>query len=106
MSDLRKLVGLRIKELRKNKNLKQSQLAELVGVETTSICKIENGEHFPKEENLEKIAIGLNAEVKDLFCFSHIKDRAAMIKEIDSLIKSFDDTELQLVYKFIKNVVF
>lgn len=105
MSNLRKLVGTRIKELRKAKNLKQSELAELVGIETTSICKIESGNHFPKEDNLEKIAEALDVEIKDLFAFSHLQDRKVLLSEIMSLLDSTSDNNIKLAHRIIHDIV-
>ena len=61
MAQLSKLLGLRIRELRKSKRLTQAQLAEAIGMETTNLCKLENGCQFPKEENIEKLR---NAKTK------------------------------------------
>ena len=41
--DNRKLLGLRIKELRKRASLSQEVLAEKAGIEPTSLSNIENG---------------------------------------------------------------
>ena len=41
MSDFKKLLGKRIKEIRKSKNLTQEKLAELINIEVPSIvCPI------------------------------------------------------------------
>lgn len=45
--DNKKLLGKRIRELRKNRGIKQEQLAEMVGLEPTSISNIENGYNYP-----------------------------------------------------------
>jgi transcriptional regulator with XRE-family HTH domain len=105
MSDLRRLVGQRIKELRKNKKIKQSELAELVGIETTSICKIENGSHFPKEDNLEKIAYALDVEIKDLFSFNHQRGKKPLISAILDLLNNTEETNVQLIYRLVLAVL-
>ena len=75
MAYLNKLLGLRIKEIRKSKKLTQTQLAEAIGMEMTNLCKLENGGQLPKEENIEKIASVLNVKIKDLFDFEHAKPK-------------------------------
>lgn len=50
--EFKKLFGLTIRELRKEKNLTQEQLAELVWLDTQHFCKMENGNHFPSLKNL------------------------------------------------------
>lgn len=105
MGDLRKLVGQRIKELRKNKNLNQAQLAEIVGVETTSICKMESGNHFPKEDNLEKIAKALDVEIKDLFAFKHQRNKKLLISDIIIMLDNTDEKNVKLIYKLVQAVL-
>lgn len=56
MDSCRKMLGKRIKELRKSKNLTQEKLSELVGFEPNHITKIEAGKHFPQPEKLEILA--------------------------------------------------
>ena len=67
--DNRKLLGKRIKEVRKRLGLTQEKLAELINIETTSLSSIESGRHFPSLVTLEKIAKNLNVELKVLFDF-------------------------------------
>ena len=54
MAILSKLLGQRIKDLRKRNKLTQVDLAVIIGMETTNLCKLENGGQLPKEENIEK----------------------------------------------------
>ena len=62
MSNLKKLLGKRIKELRIKKHYTQEYLAELTDLGSTSISKIETGLYHPSDENLEKIAEALEVE--------------------------------------------
>lgn len=98
--DVCKLLGKRIKELRIANNLKQAELAEIIGVEPRSISRIESGYHFPKDENLEKLAIALGVEVKDLFEFSHLED-IKLIPKINKLLISADEQKLKMIYRII-----
>lgn len=104
MAILSKLLGLRIKELRKAKGLTQAQLAEYIGMETTNLCKLENGGQFPKEENIEKLANSLNVNVKDLFEFGHFKSKAKLQDELIKIIQNASQKEIELYYKLITAV--
>lgn len=53
-------VGKRISKLRKNLNITQSDLAEILNVHIASIKKYEADKMMPKKEHLEKIASVLN----------------------------------------------
>ncbi len=105
MNTLRELLGLRIKELRLSKNLKQAQLAEIIGIEPRSVSKIESGFHFPKDEHLLKIATALEVEVKDLFMTSHIKNNDELILEINTLLKTADKENLVRIYRVIETLL-
>lgn len=104
MANLSKQLGLRIKELRKRQKLTQSQLAELIGMETTNLCKLENGGQLPKEENIEKIAKYLNVEIKELFEFGHLKTTDELRDELITLIRAACPKELELYYRLITSV--
>ena len=56
--DIKKVLGKRIKDLRKAKGLTQEKVAELIGIETKSFSNIETGKVFPIAENLNKIMDG------------------------------------------------
>lgn len=59
--------GQRVQALRKEHNLSQEQLAELAGVHRTYIGMIERAEKNITLRNIEKIAIALHVEIKELF---------------------------------------
>ena len=52
----RELLGLKIKEYRKNKKLTQEKLAEILELDVGYISKLEVGRNFPTIGTLEKIA--------------------------------------------------
>jgi transcriptional regulator with XRE-family HTH domain len=64
---LPKLLGKRIKRIRKQLNLTQEKVAEKVGVSTNYIGFIEQGRYSPSLEVVEKIAKVLKVKVSDLF---------------------------------------
>ncbi len=55
-----------IKEFRKKRNLKQSELALLVGVNRTAVTKWESGAASPRTDKLIKLADVLRCSVDDL----------------------------------------
>lgn len=46
----------RLKQLRKQKNLTQNDVAKLLGITNQAICLFEKGERTLKQENLQKLA--------------------------------------------------
>lgn len=57
----------RIRELRKEKNISQEQLASNSKIHRTYLSSVERGLKNISVENIEKIAIALEVEVRDLF---------------------------------------
>ena len=64
--DIKNLLGKRIQEIRRSKNITQEYLAELIGIETVSLSNIERGKYYPTSENLNKIINILEIEPEDL----------------------------------------
>ncbi|MBU5424870.1 helix-turn-helix transcriptional regulator [Tissierella pigra] len=58
-----------LKELRENKNIKQSELAELVGVRRETIVHLENGKYNPSLKLAMDIAKIFGVTVEELFEF-------------------------------------
>ncbi len=65
--DIRISVGNKIKELRKQRNLSQEDLALLSGLDRTYINSVENGRRNISIISLEKIANGLGVKIKNIF---------------------------------------
>lgn len=65
--DIKQRLGLKIKELRKQKGLSQEKLANLADIDRTYLPTIEKGERNVSIEVVEKLAKALDIKVKDLF---------------------------------------
>ncbi len=104
MNSIKTMFGKRVRELRKTMKLTQEQMAEMIEMDTQNLSKMENGSHFPQTKNLEKIAKVLNVEVKDLFEFNHFKSKEDLIDEINEYLSQNSIEEVELIYKFIKNL--
>ncbi len=103
--DTQKLFGKRIKELRKQKNLTQEQLSEMLGVFQKQIGNIETGTTFTTMANLEKLADILGVEVQDLFEFNHHKPKEELLNDISELLSSCSEEKLQTVYRVLKDII-
>ncbi|MEE3348412.1 MAG: helix-turn-helix transcriptional regulator [Candidatus Gastranaerophilaceae bacterium] len=102
--DNKKLLGKRIKELRKLSDLTQEKFSEMIGIETTSLSGIESGRHFPSMPTLEKIANNLNVELKTLFEFNHLHPINEIKQDIIKNIDKLDDNQIKLIYKFFDGI--
>lgn len=81
----RKIIGNRIKELRKKKHLTQFQLAELVDVSTVYVSYIENGKRQLSLDNLINIANVLEVSCDDILVLNH--NTRAYHTDIEDLLK-------------------
>ena len=59
-------LGLRIKEVRKDKGLTQVHIADALETDYTAIGRIENGRHNPSFIVLNRIARRLDIDISDL----------------------------------------
>ena len=100
----KKLLGKRIKELRKRAGLTQEKLAELINIETTSLSGIESGRHFPSLPTLEKIATNLNVKLKTLFDFTHLKPIEQMKLDITNNLDKLDDEKIIFIHSFFNDI--
>lgn len=85
--DIKKGVGQNIQEMRKKSKMTQEQLAELIGIETISLSKIETGKSYPTSENLAKISTVLNVEPYEFFLFEKEKTKDELLAEIQAAIE-------------------
>ena len=104
MSDTKKLLGLRIKEIRKLKGYKQSELAEFVDIDSKHLSRIESGVNYPSLITLEKIANKLEVEIKELFVFNHLESPNSLIEGITETLKNTNEDKLRLYYRVLKDL--
>ena len=69
------LLGLRLKELRKQKGMSQELLAEKSGLSLRTIQRIENGETNPTGESLKRLSNALNVNPDELIDWSIKEDK-------------------------------
>lgn len=102
--DNKKLLGKRIKELRKRLNIRQEKLAELVGVEPTAISNIENGHNYPSIQTLEKIKDALDSTFNEIFRYEKHNDNKNLLDAIVKMLGENPD-KIQDFYKIAKALV-
>lgn len=100
MFDL-KLIGIKIKEIRKRKKISQEKLAEIVSMNHRSIVRLENNHSVPQLETLEKIAEALGVSISDFFENKPLGSRDEIIKDINSCLSSMNDDELKTFYQAV-----
>lgn len=90
---------LRLKEILAEKGISSKTLSEEVGVTPATISNINNGNHFPKEELLVKIAKILDVDVKDLFRSSQESNKKPIFIEMDGKYVKVGEINLDKINK-------
>ncbi|MBR1425214.1 helix-turn-helix transcriptional regulator [bacterium] len=101
---IKKLLGLRIRQLRKKMNLTQFALGEKINVDQRQIAYIEGGNCFPSLKTLKKLADTFNCQIKDLFDYEHLTQNRNLEDEIHRKIHSSSARNLNLYYSLINAI--
>src|SRR5574344_1997310 len=108
-NDIKKEFGKNVQKYRKLKKYTQERLAELIGVDVTSISAIETGRCFPSTENLARLSTALEVELSDFFVFgsnSTIEEMTEdIIKYTKILMVNKDSTRLTVILNYIKSIL-
>lgn len=83
--------------------LTQAQFAELVGLEVSTISRIEKGAQYPKPENVNKFVEVLNIELNEFFTYTFVeKSREEILQSIHSIIEKSTYKDLQFFNKMMQ----
>lgn len=104
MENKRVLLGMRIKEIRKTRQLSQEQLSDRVGISPKHLSRIEMGGGYPSLETLEKIAATMDVELKEFFDFDAFKNNQITADSIAKMFENLDETKKRLIYKIFKSL--
>jgi transcriptional regulator with XRE-family HTH domain len=94
------LLGGRIRELRRSRRLSQEQLAERMDISAKYVSQVETGVRSPSLEALEKFAIVLDVEIRDLFEFHPDADSA--LENINILLQAASEEQRRTIFRIIR----
>ena len=100
MESVKNLFGKRVKELRKERSLTQEQLAEIIGIETRNLIKIENGQTFPRVNTLDKLIKAFQITPDEILKTEHLRDIDFLKNKIIDKLNS-DEKLVRLIYKML-----
>ena len=100
MENVKSLLGAKIREHRKKRNLTQEELASIVGIEIPSLSNIENGKNYPSIANLENILNILESSFCDAFDFEHKDSKENLLKIITEKLKAYPE-KIEDFYKIV-----
>ena len=107
MGDIKKLLGAKISQIRKEKGISQMKFAEMLNLSVNALSIIETGNGFLTAETLEKILKHLELEPEDLFSFGGLKTNEKIYIGILKKIKIIKDDRAKLITidSILKNII-
>lgn len=95
-------IGDNIKRLRESRNLKQSDLADMLGISDKTISSWEIGRTEPKMGMVEKISIALDCKKTDIIGISDreltSKDEKDIVKRLESALSDLENQQEALMF--------
>lgn len=111
MTELRVLVGKRLRQMRNEKGLTQAVLAERADMSDTYLAGIERGERNIALETLQKIVTALEVEPIDAFRFGGLEleegleEKREVVRLISAFLEERSLEEIKLVRKITQDVM-
>ncbi|WP_415841513.1 helix-turn-helix domain-containing protein, partial [Paenibacillus xylanexedens] len=108
MSELLEIVGARIRDLRKSRDLSQEALAEKAGFNPSYIGFIERAERNISLKNLDKIARALGVGVDQLFTYVKEEEELSIedvnIKKTIAILRTRESSEISMALNVITEI--
>lgn len=70
--DIKKSIGKKIQQIRKQQGITQEKLAEMIGIEVPSMSNLETGKYAPSTETLQKLSEVLHVRPYEFYHFDDI----------------------------------
>lgn len=103
-SDLRSRFGLRVRALRRRRDLTLEQLGERAGLSDKYLQAVETARQAPTIETIEKLARGLGVAPQELFAIDDRSPRALRARARE-LIGMASDAELPRVVRLLELIL-
>lgn len=105
MDDSLILFSKKLKILRNKRKLTLEKLAEMAGISTNHLSKLEAHNTKPSFTSIVNLANALDVELKELFNFDELKDASFIRDEFEKLLKYSNEEHLKLLYKIHKDLI-
>lgn len=102
--DAKKMIGMRLRELRKKHGYSQERVAELADIASNYISRLEMGKENPTVDTFLKLARVYKVELWELLNYGHEMKRKELEGKICSIAKTVGEDDLRLFLKFINTL--
>jgi transcriptional regulator with XRE-family HTH domain len=104
--ETKKLVGLRIKGLRRGRGYSQEKLAEIAGINPKYLSSIERGEENPTLDFLIRLSQSLKVEIHEMFNIDYEgQPPQSLRKKLQALLGDIEDQDLIRAIRVIGTLV-
>jgi transcriptional regulator with XRE-family HTH domain len=103
--DERKLLGQRVKHLRRLRRYTQEQLAERIEINPKYLSSIEHGVENPTLDLLIRLANGLQVDLYELFQFEEGAPPALLRRKVERLIAEVTVDDLPRMVRMLKALI-
>lgn len=104
--EIKRLIGMRIRDLRKSSGRSQEALAGEMGISPKYLSSIERGKENPTLDTLIRLAQSLDLDISEIFNCAGEKSPRELKHFISSLIKDPDTEKLKIAAKVMKAIYF
>ncbi len=101
MNKIKKLLGIKIKNIRLAYGLTQDGFCEKIGIEIPTLSNIENGKSFPLTSTLMKIIEEFKVEPNELFNFSYLENEELLDKRFLEIYNKLPLSKKQYLYRLV-----
>ncbi|MBI5197891.1 MAG: helix-turn-helix transcriptional regulator [Nitrospirae bacterium] len=103
--DPRKLIGNRIKELRRKKGLSQEKLSEKAEITPNYLSRVERGTENPTLDMFIRLSEALDVEMWEMFDFGHNLTHRDLKTALNKLSQGAEEEKLRLAIKVLRAVI-
>jgi len=104
--ETKKLVGMRIKGLRRGKGYSQEKLAELAGINAKYLSSVERGEENPTLDLFIRLSQGLKIDIHEMFNVEYEgQPPKTLRKKLQALLGEIKDQDLSRAIRILGMLV-
>lgn len=104
--ETKRVVGLRIKNLRRARGYSQEKLAEIIGINPKYLSSIERGEENPTLDLFMRLSQGLKVEMQEIFNVEHEGQAPQNLrKKLQGLVGEIKDQDLSRAIRILSALV-
>jgi len=104
--DEKKLIGIRIKNLRRARGYSQERLAERIGINPKYLSSIERGQENPTLDLFIGLAQGLKVDLHEIFQIEHEGKQTKILRgELKALLAEVKDQELARTIRLLQALI-